>query len=1311
MDLLQTMGRFKLEREHAQGAAGTVYSAWDPSTGARVAVKVIRGLGTEELARFQREALTLARVEHPCVVRYVDHGVLPHGAAYLVMEWLDGEDLKSLLARRALGWQEALRMGLRVTRALAAVHEQRLVHRDVKPANIFLPEQKPHEAKLIDFGLIRSTDLGGEASVTRTGVAVGTPSYMAPEQARGGRGVDERADLFSLGCVLYRCLAGRPPFEGKHVVAILTKVLLEAPDSLRELRPDVPPAFAAAVMRMLEKEPEKRFQTAEEALRALAAVPLPDERPEGVGLAPSPSEPGNEKAVSSTSVTAGEQRFGAILMIGGARLEDTESGIRALVTAHHGRCDLLLDGTLVATFAGGGSIRDHAVQAAMCALALRDALPGASMALASGLAEVGRPEGSAIDRAASLLADLGRSAADGAPLSAPARIAVDARAAPLLDARFELEEAGELLFLGAARRVETPVRTLLGRPTPMVGRDWELGAIEQLVRDSAEEGDVRGILVLGEPGMGKSRIAHEARARLRSTFPDVEIWWGQGDSFRSESALFVLGQILRGAAGAHESQPPSARWRQLSQLVHRRLPDPRDHWVAEILGDVAGAPPVGEEPSLALRSARGDPQVMSTRIEEAWQRLVDASCARGPLVLMINDLHWVDVATQRLLRSTIRPLARQPLCVVGLARPELSTAPPRLWEQAELQRIRLRPLPRKASRDLARAVLGDSVDPGTFERLTAVADGNAFYLEELIRTVAEARSAGAPDAPLPDTVLGMAQARLLGLDQETRRILRAASVFGEVFWAGGVAALAGDTLPTSGVDALLAAELVTQAPESRFAGERELCFRHALLREAAYATLTGVDRTRSHALAAEWLAAHGETDPMVLAHHWEMAGRPERAADLLLDAATRAVAGADLDEGILLAERALPHLSAPERKIACLGLLADAYVWHQDWDKAFSTSETLAALAVPGTEPWFRAMAPRLGAAFSTGRVDMMFEILRAVMAAEVAPSSEPLAMSIIAAVLLVLCLGGQLALARTAVLRMDQLLAAAGPDDAHAAAWASLGRTLYHLWVDGNPWAARRAARHATSYFEAVRNLRYERVARTFAGLAAAELGLVEEAEQQLRAVRPDEKDPVTTLLARLYLAFALIDRGEVEEARAIADERRAIAHDSNPTLAARRVAEGTWIHGEIAALEGPGRDLEKARALLAECLPGLRMTPLQRQRAQARLCEVLLSLGRAEEALSLAEEAWEITGSQGAGGPRPAWVHLVLAEARRANGRTEEAHRALREALRLAEQRTAAIDDPGVRLRCSNRPENARARARAEEWGLSAAADPAPP
>ncbi|WP_394824087.1 protein kinase domain-containing protein [Pendulispora albinea] len=266
--------RFEIEEEAGRGGMGIVYRAFDRVTQATVALKVLHKTEPSTVRRFAMEADALGRIEHPDIVRYLAHGIADGGAPYLAIEWLEGESLRVRLARVAenggrLDLADVLEMGRRLAGALAAAHSIGIVHRDVKPSNILLVKGELVRPKLVDFGIVRATSA---QEVTTSGTVLGTVGYMAPEQARGAEDLDGRADLYSLGCVLFRCLANRDVFDGPDPVTVLSMLLLHEPPRLAKLRPDVPPDLDALIARLLSKDREKRPVSATAVKLALERI-------------------------------------------------------------------------------------------------------------------------------------------------------------------------------------------------------------------------------------------------------------------------------------------------------------------------------------------------------------------------------------------------------------------------------------------------------------------------------------------------------------------------------------------------------------------------------------------------------------------------------------------------------------------------------------------------------------------------------------------------------------------------------------------------------------------------------------------------------------------------------------------------------------------------------------------------------------------------------------------------------------------------------------------------------------------------------
>ncbi len=266
-----------IERRLASGGMGTVYVARHTRTGRRYALKTLlpgAQLSESAIARFEREARAATAIGHSGIAAVHDFDVTSEGLHYLVMDLLVGESLEARLARVGrLPWPEARRVALEITDALGAAHRAGVLHRDVKPSNVFMAsrEGSAERAMLVDFGLAKPIEPGHGNSVTRTGAIVGTAHYMAPEQARS-EAVDARTDIYGLGATLYEMLAGVPPFLGASPFAVMAMLLDEKPIAPSALSPNVPSAVDALVLRALAKSPADRFQDVSQLRAALESA-------------------------------------------------------------------------------------------------------------------------------------------------------------------------------------------------------------------------------------------------------------------------------------------------------------------------------------------------------------------------------------------------------------------------------------------------------------------------------------------------------------------------------------------------------------------------------------------------------------------------------------------------------------------------------------------------------------------------------------------------------------------------------------------------------------------------------------------------------------------------------------------------------------------------------------------------------------------------------------------------------------------------------------------------------------------------------
>jgi serine/threonine-protein kinase len=274
----KSIGNYQIKAKLGEGGMGAVYLGEHPLIGKRVAVKVLlEELAAKEdiVARFFNEAKAVNDIGHANIVDIVDFGKMRNDfgqdIVYFIMEFLDGESLAARLRRTGLAFKETMHVIEQCCSALAASHQKGIVHRDLKPENIYLCPRGNDKnfCKLLDFGIAKLTGDSSQSHKTRTGLVIGTPAYMSPEQCEGKGLIDSRSDVYSLGIVMYELLTGRVPFPGEGFGEILVAHLTKTPDPPSAVNPDVSPALEAIVMHAIEKDRNRRFQTMAEFAAAV----------------------------------------------------------------------------------------------------------------------------------------------------------------------------------------------------------------------------------------------------------------------------------------------------------------------------------------------------------------------------------------------------------------------------------------------------------------------------------------------------------------------------------------------------------------------------------------------------------------------------------------------------------------------------------------------------------------------------------------------------------------------------------------------------------------------------------------------------------------------------------------------------------------------------------------------------------------------------------------------------------------------------------------------------------------------------------
>jgi eukaryotic-like serine/threonine-protein kinase len=1261
--------RFEIAALADWGGMGAVYRARDRHTGSEVALKLLLDESSEE--RFAREARVLAELRHPGIVQYVAHGKTEVGALYLAMEWLDGVDLRARLATGPLSPADALALVRAASRALAAAHGRGIVHRDVNPRNIFLVGSSPRDVRVLDFGIARP--LRATFGMTMPGVYLGTPGYMAPEQARGSAETDPRVDVFALGCVLYECLTGKAAFFADNLMALLGKVLFEEAPRLRS-RGEFPQAMDDLVARMLSKDAAQRPADAQAVALAVEALE--------VDLAEDPESIQPMSEAAPRSITDVEQRLVCVVMAaaspdsvpppreGGTLASagtDSSRQSGSPIARFGARIERLADGSLVATLVGSGDATDHAAHAARFALALREMMPEAPIVLATGRGVVtGKfPVGEVLDRAASLL----ESSSSDAPRTGPVRL--DEVTAGLLDLRFEVVEDGERTELRGTRESHDVPRSVLGRPTSCVGRDRDLRTLEATFEECVEESAARVVLVTAPAGMGKTRLRREFLRRIRRKTDRVEVLVGRGDPMSAGAPFAMIAQAVTGAAGIADGESLPARRQKLTSRVARHVPATERVRVTEFLGELVAAP-FPEEESLQLRAARQDPVLRGDQMRRAVEDWIRAECSAHPVVVVLEDLHWGDLPTVKVVDGLLRNLHDAPLMVLGSSRPEVHDLFPGAWSQRGVVELRLSELGPKASEKLVREVLGEELPEPTVRRIVEAAAGNPFCLEELIRAEADGKGSG-----LPGSVLAVVSARIDRLEAGARRVLRAASVFGQQFWRGAIVSLLGAPRATETLQwlAYLAErEVVVKLGRGKFPGEEEYVFRHGLVREAAYEMLVGEDRVFGHRLAAAWLEEAGERDALTLAEHFDRGQAPERAVAWYQRAAEQALEGNDLDSALARSRRAVTLGAEGPMLADLLQIQAEAHKWRGANAESATTARQGMAVAAHGGTQWCAAAGEVVAASGKLGDHAALVEVAGALLAL---PAGRGGAAQIVATARATtqLALGGQGELAQALLGRLGSGSSAAS--DPAIAGWVLEARAVA-AGSAGDPGARVRLAEAAAESFEAAGDLRNACLQRVSVGYAFNEIGAYADAEQALRgalavAERMGLDNAVGT--ARAQLGRTLGRRGRLDDAReTLRGAIEALRAQKNVRLA----GVATRYLANVLAASG---DVEGAEREVRAAVDALTGATAMVGDALALLSDILRTRGRVEEALEVATRAIAALQAAGKTAIGEASIRLAHAEALLATGDRDGARAAIATARERLASRAKTIHDPELR------------------------------
>jgi TOMM system kinase/cyclase fusion protein len=956
-------GAYEVLARLGGGSFGAVYKARQLSTGQEVAIKVLRMLAGDtaadaanQIERFRREMRLCAGLSHPNIVRLTDSGEAEGGVLYAVFEHVPGPTLREALAVEGkLDLPETVHLMTQVLDALSCAHAHGVVHRDLKPENIMLTHTGARRnALVLDFGLgglTQDAERWGLSRITATHEMLGTPCYAAPEQLRG-EAPTTRSDLYSWGLIFLECLTGELAVGGGSGQDVILKQLgpepVPIPPWLRTHR------LGPLLEIVTAKAVEKRDVTIEGLLGALSYIALgamtaATERAHGAGL-----PEGERRQLTIVSCRFTLTPFGSADL----DLEEVDEVLHAqhAIVAEHaaragGQVAGVLADRLLLVFGYPAAREDDVRRAARAArtIAAEAVRTAADLATAGRLrleVRIGVHTGMVVVREVrqatyqglyDLVGVTPQVAVRLDELAAPGEVLVSADTDRMLRGEMRSESAGVLRLWEGGRVM--PVLRLTGdgggqeaetsswtRETPLAGRAVQLGQLLGTWRQ-VEGGRPGAVLLSGEPGIGKSRLVRELRRRVT---PNA---WLEGRCAAEHQAspLRPIIDILLAVR-----QPIDALLARYGFDVDQTLP-----LLAALL-----RLPYGDGSALAQLTAERRKDVTLRAIVELILRMAQEQ----PVVLAVEDLHWADPTTLELVGllveevRTAQAVATDPaprVCVVFTARPEF--APP--WSLEGFVLISLQRLGRADVEEMVGAGLatGRTLPKALLDQIVQASDGVPLFIEEVTRVLLEVGEAAFSEArdgtgvSIPATLRDLLTARLDRLSRSARETVQLAAVLGREFRyevLSAVSQVREEMVLRNDVREVLDAGLLLARRSVR--GERYV-FKHALMREAAYESMTRLRRQGMHQRVARTLHQRfpevEQHQPELLAQHYERAGEVESAVEYWHFAGERSVQRAtyaeaiqQLEHGLTLLEGLATSPARSRREVELLTTLGTAFI-------------------------------------------------------------------------------------------------------------------------------------------------------------------------------------------------------------------------------------------------------------------------------------------------------------------------------------------------------------------------------------------------
>ncbi len=920
----QQFGNYRLVALLGQGGFAEVYLGQHVRLELQAAIKVLHThLTGQEAEHFYQEAQTIAKLTHPSIVRVFDYDV-QDGVPFLVMDHAANGSLRRRYPKGSVvPLPQIVSAVKQVAAGLQYAHEQKFIHRDVKPENMLLGRRE--EMLLSDFGLAA---LAHSSASLSTQEAIGTLTYMAPEQIEGHP--RPASDQYALGVVVYEWLCGSRPFEGS-ATEVMVQQLTMPPPPLHEQVATIPLGIEQVVLRALAKDPRDRFASVwdfAEALTQASQLALsPNMLLAGEHPAPGPTEatsyatvavaPGEmsvprtkESAEPPSTVGELERRLVTVLfcdLVGFTPLAEQldPEDMHEILGMYFGRMSQVIRrfGGSIENYAGDAVLalfgvpvahEDDAARAVRCGLSMQAAIQevsaevgnrwGVELALrvgvntgevVSGIWDIGDRKDYAIS------GDAVNTAARLQALAEPGEVLVGEETMWLARREIRFGERRTGVLKGKAGIV--PVYSAIeerqqprgweerGQHLPLVGRTNELTVLSSIWAQVVQEVHPHLVTVLGEPGIGKSRLV----AAFEGSLPgEALVLHGRCLPYGEVSGYWALAEVVKEATGITAADDMETASRKLGELVATLVGQTEAAWdsgeITHHLAKLCG---------LDVDSDRLAPVADQRTLHVSVRRFIEALARSQALCLLFEDLHWADEALLDLIEFIAARVREAPLLILTQARTELVEQRP-AWGRSlrNCTSLALEPLDERHGRDLALLLCQErGLTAEVAEQVVRGSAGNPLFAEEMVATIAERGEI----TGIPSAIKALIAARLDTLPPQERRAIQLAAVIGKVFWEGGLRALGAAGGVIDHLEALEQKELLRSHHRSQMRGDPEYAFKHDLIRDVAYETLSRADRRLLHRHLVDWIEViSGERVEEyldLLAHHAFQAGAWEKA--------------------------------------------------------------------------------------------------------------------------------------------------------------------------------------------------------------------------------------------------------------------------------------------------------------------------------------------------------------------------------------------------------------------------------------------------